>query len=151
MARNKLTKEQKQALLTWLAADYDTALIVKWFEERSWPQLSRAAFTFYRKHYDIDITTMRKARRDSALNEGLALREERVKRLTQHADALEDIKWVPDDHGKLNNEKAWRETLADIAAEMGARKQVIDIPGEVVLNVIYKSKPDKAVTGDGDV
>ena len=148
MAKPKLTKEQKQALLTWLAADYDTALIVKWFEERQWPQLSRNTFTFYRKHYDIDIQTLRKARRDSALNEGLALKEERVKRLVIHADALEVIKWEPDEHGRMWNEKAWRETLADIAAETGGRKQVLDIPGDIILNVIYKDKPEKANNGD---
>ena len=121
MARPKLTGEQQEALLTWLAAEYDTGLIVKWFEERKWPKLSRTTFSFYRKHYGIDIEALRKARRDSALNEGLALKEERVKRLTQHADALEAIKWEPDEHGRLWNEKAWRETLDDIAAETGGR------------------------------
>ena len=127
MAKTKLTDEQQEALLTWLAAEYDTGLIVKWFDERNWPKLSRATFSYYRKNYGIDIDALRKARRDSALNEGLALKEERVKRLVQHADALDAIKWVPDDHGRLWNEKAWRETLDDIAAETGGRKQNVDI------------------------
>ena len=127
MASPKLTGEQQEALLTWLAAEYDTGLIVKWFEERKWPKLSRNTFKYYRKNYGIDIETVRKARRNSALNEGLALREERVKRLNQHADALDAIKWEPDEHGRLWNEKAWRETLDDIAAETGGRKQGIDL------------------------
>ena len=127
MAKTKLTGEQQEALLTWLAAEYDTGLIVKWFEERKWPKLSRATFSYYRKNYWGDIDTLRKARRDSALNEGLALKEERVKRLTQHADALDAIKWEPDEHGRLWNEKAWRETLDDIAAETGGRKQQLDV------------------------
>jgi len=116
--------------LTWLAADYDTALIVEWFKERDWPQITRANFSYYRKHYYIDIDALRKARRDSALNEGLALKEERVRRLAQHADALEAIKWEPDKNGRLGNEKAWRETLADIAAETGGRKQQVELGGK---------------------
>ena len=138
MAKRELTAEQQEALLTWLAAEYDTGLIVKWFAERDWPKLTRAAFSYYRKTYQIGIEEQRKARRDSALNEGLALKEERVKRLTQHADALEAIKWVPDDHGRLYNERAWRETLEDIAAETGGRKQVVDLPTDITFRIIHE-------------
>lgn len=161
MARPKLINEQRQALLTWLAADYETGLIVKWFQERQWPQISRANFSYYRKHYQIDIETLRKARRDSALNEGLALKEERVKRLEEHADALEAIKWVPDEHGRLWNEKAWRETLDDIASETGGRKQNIDLTskGEKIgaddtdtrAEILRKLDSIAAATGAGSV
>lgn len=51
------------------------------------------------------------------------MKEERIARLAEHADALEAIKWGPDDKGRMWNEKAWRETLEAIAAEMGHRKQ----------------------------
>jgi hypothetical protein len=128
MAKPKLTNEQKEALLTWLAADYDSRLIALWFQEREWPELSRATLTYYRQAYGIDIEKMRTERKQSALNTGLAVKEERVKRLADHADALEAIKWIPDPKtGKLHNEKAWRETVADIAAETGGRRQNVDI------------------------
>jgi hypothetical protein len=128
MAKPKLTNEQKETLLTWLAADYDSRLIALWFKKREWPELSRATLSYYRDTYKINIEKVRAERLSSALNTGLALKEERVKRLTDHADALEVIKWIPDiKTGKLHNEKAWRETIADIAAEVGGRKQNIDV------------------------
>ena len=159
MAKTKLTNDQREALLTWLAADYDGGLIAQWFAERHWPTLTRANLHSYRKRYGLTIDELRKSRRDSALNTGLALKEERVKRLVQHADALEALKWEPDKNGRLWNEKAWRETLADIAAETGGRKQNLDItsdgkalPAENVIQIIVhpsetEKKPDES-TGD---
>lgn len=127
MAAPKLDEEQREALLTWLAAEYDTRLIRQWFTAREWPELSRAAFAYYRKKHDQDIETLRVERRIRALNSGLALKEERIARLASHADELDAIKWKPDEHGRLWNEKAWRETLDDIAKEMGHRRQGIDV------------------------
>lgn len=123
----KLTPEQRDALRTWLAAEYSGPLIRKWFKEREWPDLSDAAFTYYRDLLADEIEAARTERRASAINSGLALKEERVKRLAEHADELEAIKWEPDDKGRLWNEKAWRETLDDIAKEMGHRRQGIDV------------------------
>jgi hypothetical protein len=137
MAKPKLTNEQKETLLMWLAADYDSRLIALWFQEREWPELSRATLTYYRQTYGVDIDKLRAERKESALNTGLAVKEERVKRLVDHADALEAIKWIPDPKtGKLHNEKAWRETLADVAAEVGGRKQNVDITsgGETLMS-----------------
>lgn len=111
----------------WLAADYDWRLIQAWFKEREWPSITRAALSYYRKQYDIDIERLRAERRDKALETGLALKTERVKRLIENADALEAIKWEPGENGRLYNEKAWRETLADIAAELGHRKQMHEV------------------------
>ena len=127
MAKTKLTSEQRATLLEWLAADYDWRLIRKWFEEREWPTISRALVSYYRNSRDLGIAKLRDKRRNNALKSGLALKEERVARLVAHADALEAIKWVPDKRGRMWNEKAWRETLAEIAAEMGHRKQVVEM------------------------
>lgn len=127
MAKTKLTSEQRATLLEWLAADYEWRLIRKWFEERDWPPISRALVSYYRGSRDIGIAKLRATRRNKALSSGLALKEERVARLVAHADALEAIKWVPSQSGKLYNEKAWRETLAEIAAEQGHRKQVVEV------------------------
>ena len=124
----KLTNEQRDALRQWLAAEYSGPLINKWFKDREWPELSDAAFTYYRNQMAGAIEEARTQRRLSAINSGLALKEERVKRLAEHADELEAIKWVADEKtGRLWNEKAWRETLDDIAKEMGHRRQGIDL------------------------
>lgn len=127
MARTKLTSEQRSQLLLWLAADYDWRLIQQWFEERQWPPISRALVTYYRHSRDMGIDRLREKRRSKALSTGLAIKEERVARLKAHADKLEAIKWTPDKNGRLWNEKAWRETLDDIAAELGDRKTVVEV------------------------
>jgi hypothetical protein len=145
MAAPKLTDEQKEALLMWLAADYDTRLIRRWFAAKEWPELDRAMFTYYRKRYQDQIASVRAERRSHALNSGLALKEERVARLAAHADELEAIKWVPDEHGRLWNEKAWRETLDDVAKEMGHRKQQVEHSGGIeVYEVSIGRSNDKA-------
>lgn len=126
MARPKLTPDQRHVLLEWLAADYAWALIRQWFQEREWPILNRSTIHYYRTKYGASIDTLRAQRRFDALNTGLALKAERVKRLVEHADALEAIKWIPGDNGRLYNEKAWRETLDDIASEVGDRRIGID-------------------------
>lgn len=113
----------------WLAADYSWRLIRVWFQERGWPDLARATIHGYRKRNGIEIETLAKARRGRALSRGLALKEERVRRLCDHADALDAIKWEPDEKGRLWNEKAWREVVSQIADEMEPKK--IELSGQV--------------------
>ena len=122
---NKLNEEQRGALLTWIAADYSTSIIRKWFDEKAWPQISDAGISYYRTTYAPDIDRIRQERRDGALNEGLAIKAERVRRLCEHADELEAIKWEPDEKGRLWNEKAWRELLQQIADEMEPKKMEV--------------------------
>ena len=157
MAKNKLSHEQRAALLEWLAADYDWRLIRDWFAEKEWPSITRAAASYYRTTYAIDIDRLRSERLDSALTKGLALKEERIARLASHADELEKIKWVPDKNGRLWNEAAWRETLGEIAAEMGHRKQAItveDVTGksdaELVDELFRLANSIAAKAGAGD-
>lgn len=77
--------------------------------------------------YQIDIDRARAHRLANALSRGVALKEERIERLKQHADDLEERKWDPDDHGRLWNEKAWRETLKQIADETEDRRVGVDL------------------------
>jgi hypothetical protein len=123
----KLNEEQRNALLVWLAAEYSGPLIKKWFAEREWPEISDAGVSYYRKEWAEEIADARSKRRRSALSQGIALKEERIRRLAEHADELEAIKWLPDEKGRLWNEKAWRETLDDIAKEMGHRRTGVDV------------------------
>lgn len=111
----------------WLAAEYSAPLIRHWFKEREWPELVDSSISYYRSKWADEIAAAREARRSAATTTGLALKDERVRRLTDHADELEAIKWLPDDKGRMWNEKAWRETLDDIAREMGHRRQGVDV------------------------
>lgn len=130
MAAPKLTIEQRDALLEWLAAEYSGNVIRQWCKEKEWPELTDATLSYYRKKWADEITEARSSRRLSAITSGLALKAERIQRLAEHADKLEAIKWEPDEKGRLWNEKAWRETLDDIAKEMGHRRQGVDIAVE---------------------
>lgn len=136
MAAPKLKPEQQDALLIWLTAEYSGAIIRKWFKDRDWEPLDDSTLTYYRRKHAKELEAARTARRDAALTSGLALKAERVQRLVDHADELEAIKWLPDDKGRLWNEKAWRETLDDIAKEMGHRRQGIDVALEQELVAI---------------
>jgi hypothetical protein len=127
MAAPKLTPEQRTQLLEWVAAEYSSDLIATWFAKREWPELTRPAITYYRRRFRAKIAALRDERHTAALDSGLALKAERVQRLKEHADALEAIKWVPGENGRLFNEKAWREVLDDIAKEMGHRRAGVDL------------------------
>lgn len=140
MAAPKLTTEQQTALRQWFAAEYGGPLIKKWFKEREWPELSDATLSYYRARWADEISAARQERRASAINSGLALKEERVKRLAEHADELEAIKWESDEKGRLWNEKAWRETLDDIAKEMGHRRTGVDIATKELEEFLDRAK-----------
>lgn len=140
MAAPKLTTEIQSILLEWLAADYSGPLIKHWFKEREWPALSDATLSYYREKWQDKIGEARTERRASAINSGLALKEERVKRLAEHADELDAIKWLPDDKGRLWNEKSWRETLDDIAKEMGHRRTGVDIATKELEEFLDRAK-----------
>lgn len=98
--------------------------------------MDSSAFTYYRRKWSDEIAAARAERRNSALNQGLTLKEERVRRLVEHADELEAIKWVADENGRLWNEKAWRETLDDIAREMGQRRPDIEAKAVAILDLL---------------
>jgi hypothetical protein len=149
MAARKLAAEHKEVLLTWLAADYTSDLIRRWFEERGWPQITRQAIDHYRERQRPAILARREERHARALASGLALKEERVERLKEHADQLEGIKWVPDEKGRLWNEKAWRETLDDIAREMGQRKLPVDVNVGNLSDEELVRRTTRALAGDG--
>lgn len=162
MAAPKLDRAQKLVVLKLIAADYSTAVIVHRLAKLNaagepmrydeniepldspFPTLSASAFEYYRAKYAEDLKRLRMERRETAMISGLALKEERIARLCEHADALEMIKWVPSENGKLWNEKAWRETLNDIALEMGERRPSGDGGGsEEVVKIYVGIDPDK--------
>jgi hypothetical protein len=130
----KLTPAQRTQLLTWLAAGYSGPIIAAFFAERTWPAITDAALTYYRNKYRPQIQALAAARHSAALNTGLALKEERIARLKEDAEWLESIKTEPGKSGKLYNEAAWRETLVQIAEELGQHvtKQDITSGGQAI-------------------
>jgi len=96
-----------------------------------------SALAHYRERWRASIEQARASRMERALTEGLALRAERVAKLKEHAAILDEMRFVPDKNGRLWNERAWRQTLADIAEEMGERRpKESEQSGEVVKVVI---------------
>lgn len=142
MAQAKLNGEQRAILLEWLAADYESALILQWAAELNWPRLTRQAIHYYRQSRGESVKRLRAERYTKALDAGLSQKAERVARLKRHADSLEAIKWVPDKNGRLWNEKAWRETLRDIAEEMGERRPNVNV--EINIGQELKRKAEDA-------
>lgn len=144
MAKTKLTGEQRAILLEWLAADYDTALIMQWASDLDWPKLTRQAIHYYRQSRGDSVKRIREDRYSRALDAGLANKAERIARLKRHADSLEAIKWIPDKNGRLWNEKAWRETLRDIAEEMGERKPNVSVEINII-NELQRKAEDAGI------
>ncbi len=126
MAAPVLSEEQKAKLVEWLVAGFPEPLIRALFVNHGWEPLAQQSLTHYRKRHREAIEARLKEHMDAAFDSGLAQREARVRALVGHAEKLEAVMWLPDEKGKLHNEKAWRETLDDIAREMGHRRLGVD-------------------------
>lgn len=138
MAAAKLSKDQRLILLRLIAADYSNAVIFDRLGKiTDFPALSGSAIDYYRAKYSDDLLLLRKERSDKAIASGLALKAERIARLCEHADVLELRKWEVSLNGRCWNEKAWRETLDDIAREMGERRPLNDDGGMDEIVKVY--------------
>jgi hypothetical protein len=126
LAAPKLCEEQRIHLLEWLAAGNPYVLIVQKFLARGWEPISIDGIKYHHQRHKEAIDRRRQEREEAAFDRGYAQWQTRVKALVYHAENLDDVKWLPDEKGKLHNEKAWRETLDDIAKEMGHRKGLPD-------------------------
>ncbi len=131
MAAPVLTPEQKEKLVAWVVAGFPAPLIHSLFRSHGWEEIGAPAIQHYRNKHRAEIDARFKERMEAAWDAGLAQREARVRALVDHAAKLQEVAWLPDDKGKLHNEKAWRETLDDIAAEMGDRQKNVNLSGSV--------------------
>lgn len=118
----RLDDSQRAMLLALLAAGDTGSAINSFFVGCGWGKLSASTLSHYRKLWASEIESARAARVDEALTSGMALRAERVAALKLHADQLHALRWSADRNGRLWNERAWRQTLDDIAAELGERR-----------------------------
>ena len=112
--------------------------------------VSRRQVTYYRKTRDIDVAKLEEIGEHDALNSGLALISERVKKLKELAELLEndifgDLLWTDNvkgvgsgpiativDYEEFNAAEvaAYRGVLDDIAKEMTHRVQRQEITGK---------------------
>lgn len=142
--RNKLDKAQRKELLKWVAEGLETSEINKRaadFEPRF--RVSPAQVDYYRKTRKVDLQELIRAGDFDALKNGLALKEERVKRLTLLAAMMEEdifggVLWTNDlksigsgdqqqvvefEEFNLAEVQQYRGVIDDIAKEVGGRVQ----------------------------
>jgi len=138
----RLQKKQREALTAWIAEGVQSDEINNRAADFEPPfSVSRQVVDHYRNRDKIDVSEIIKADKKNALNTGLALKEERVKKLKtlaakMQADILKDRLWVQDvksigsgpstqiiDFEYFNKAEvdAYRGVLDDIAAEVGGR------------------------------
>jgi hypothetical protein len=150
MTRNKLTKDQRGELLKWVAEGLETDEINKRAGELDPPfRVSRAQVDYYRKSRAIKLKAIASEADYDALKSGLALKEERVRRLAALAELLEDdlfngVTWTQDvkmigtgdfqervefETFNASEIQQYRGLLDDIAKETGGRAQRQEVTG----------------------
>ena len=139
----RLAGEQKDLLLLLLTAGELESSINSFFAHLGWGKLSSSTISHYRKLWGKEIEAARIRRVDDALTTGLALQVERVIALKDHALQLWSLRWTADDNGRFWNERAWRQTLDDLAAEMGERRPRDKNAGAETVKIYLGVDPDK--------
>jgi hypothetical protein len=133
----RMSPAERNLLLKLLVAGEREGAINAVFRSLGYVPPASSALAYYRERWRASIDQARASRTERALTEGLALRAERVAKLKEHAEALDALRFVPDKNGRMWNERAYRQTLADIAEEMGERRpKESEQSGEVVKVVI---------------
>lgn len=156
----RIEKSQRDAVLKWVAEGLDSPAINKRAAIFEPPfSVSRAQVDYYRKTRKINLKAMVEDGEYDALKSGLALKEERVKRLQLLAALMEEdlfggVLWTEDvkvigtgdmqeriDFEEFNGAEVtqYRGVLDDIAKEMGHRATKIEgngEKGEIVLKTI---------------
>lgn len=135
-----MNDDQRAMLLQLLAAGQSESGIHLFFTAAGWGRLAKSSISDYRKKFAAEIEAAKARRVDEALTTGLALKAERIAALKEHATMLEALRFVSDRNGRFWNERAWRQTLEDIALEMGDRKPK-DMPQEQTVKVYVGLDP----------
>ena len=146
----RLKKQQKEAVLKWVAAGLESGEIDRLAQEFDPPfTISRQSVDYYRKSRGLDIAAIVEAGEQDALSEGLAIKGERVKRLKQLAALMErdlfgGFLWLDQVKGVGSGDiativeyeefnkgevDAYRGVLDDIAKELGHRVQRQEVTG----------------------
>lgn len=120
----KLTKRQRFEVIQWLAEGVSDGEIIGRMEASGMPVITASAIAKYRQRYGADIERLEREHLDRAIRRGLALKANRIRKLCDHADEIErqGLLMKEDQMGRPSWAKEWRETLEDIASEMGERQ-----------------------------
>lgn len=141
--QRRLSEDERSLLLKLLVAGQREGLILQAFEAMGLEPPASSTLNYYRQKYREEIREAQAARVERAMTEGLALKAERIAKLKEHAELLEAMRFIADRNGRLWNERAWRQTLADIAAEMGERGPAQEEDRGEVVKVIIGVDPDR--------
>ncbi|HXG66940.1 MAG TPA: hypothetical protein VNO70_17690 [Blastocatellia bacterium] len=135
MAKKRLNNDQQLMLFDWQAEGISGREIAQRANEAEKSPGATAPASARRECRRQDEQSESESD-DDALTTGLARRAARVARLKEHAEQLAAMKWDTDPKtGRLLHEKAWRETLNDIAREMGERRPKEDGGAEHIIKV----------------
>jgi hypothetical protein len=138
-----MSPAERDLLLKLLVAGVREGAINAVFRSLGYVPPASSALAYYRERWRASIEQARASRMERALTEGLALRAERVAKLKEHAEVLDALRFVPDKNGRLWNERAYRQTLADIAEEMGERRPSAQEQSGEVVKVVIGVDPDR--------
>jgi hypothetical protein len=139
----RMPPDERDLLLKLLVAGFREGAINSVFRSLGYAPPASSALAYYRERWRDLIDEARARRTETALTEGLALRAERVAKLKEHAAILEEMRFTPDKNGRLWNERAWRQTLDDIAAKMGERRPKESEQSGEVVKVVIGVDPDR--------
>lgn len=147
-----LRKRQKEALLSWIAEGLETDEINERAADFAQPfSVTRRQVHHYREARAVDLAAIQQAGEYDALTAGLALKEERVKKLQQLAALMErdlfggslwldQVKMIGSgliakevDYEEFNASEVqqYRGVLDDIAKETGGRKTQVEHSGSI--------------------
>jgi hypothetical protein len=139
----RMSPAERDLLLKLLVAGVREGAINTVFRSLGYVPPVGSALAYYQERWRDLIEQARASRTERALTEGLALRAERVAKLKEHAAILDEMRFVPDKNGRLWNERAWRQTLDDIAEEMGERRPKESEQSGEVVKVVIGIDPDR--------
>lgn len=161
----RLKREQKSVLQEWVAAGLETGEINAKAAKFEPPfSVSRAQVDYYRKTRKVKLDELMASEDYDALKSGLALKAERVKKLSLLAalieeDLFNDVLWTTDvkmigsgafqervefEEFNAAEVQQYRGVLDDIAKEIGDRTQKVDQnnTGELTIRVEYADFDD---------
>ena len=167
----RLKKAQKEAVLRWAAEGLQSDEINTRAAKFDPPfSVLPSQVAYYRQTRRIAIDALLKSGEAEALTEGLALKDERVRKLKMLAALMEkdifggflwldQVKGVGSgavaeivDYEEFNKGEVeqYRGVLDDIAKEMGDRKDKLEVGGKdggpIVIKVVYDDKPGSTST-----
>ncbi len=129
-----LNQNQKNLVKAWVAAGLKDREIIQLAKEQVPPfHISQQNISKnYRKPVRKKVERLLERQEDSVLRSGLAVRENRIKRLMEYEElARERMKMEKDPKGLSTLINQARGCLDDIAKEMGERREKIDVSANV--------------------